>query len=216
MRSIQFKKGNLVFFIVLTAMLFLNVTVLSIPLNSNINAQVSPGNQTYYGVDMRGVHTAVSQVKNSTLESLPPNYYEDSFRILHDAGMNHVRYTFYWEAYVVDPVSFMNELQMVANAADKYGIKVIYDNHQFHTSSYLNPQRGNGFPASLFEGDPKFTYGAGGSPKYEAAKLWWTDWWDRKIRDVNGTDGWTLLFNFLHRIVTTLDSHPSTIGIRNT
>ena len=212
MRSIQLKKGNLVFFIVLTAMLFLNITVISIPLNSNINAQVGPGNQTYYGVDMRGVHTAVSQVKNSSLESLPPNYYEDSFRILHDAGMNHVRYTFYWEAYVVDPTSFMNELQMVANAADKYGIKVIYDNHQFHTSSYLNPQRGNGFPSSLFEGDPKFTYGAGGSPKYEAAKLWWTDWWDRKIRDVNGTDGWVLLYDFLQKIVNTLDRHPSTLG----
>ena len=44
----------------------------------------------------------------------PPNYYEDSFRILHDAGMNHVRYTFYWEAYAVNPTAFMNELQMVA------------------------------------------------------------------------------------------------------
>ena len=58
--------------------------------------------------------------------------------------MNHVRYTFYWEAYAVNPTAFMNELQMVANAMDKYGIKVIYDNHQFHTSSYLNPSE-NGF-----------------------------------------------------------------------
>ena len=38
-----------------------------------------------------------------------------------------------------------------ANAADKYNINVLYDNHQFHTSSYLNPQRGTGFPFSLFE-----------------------------------------------------------------
>lgn len=212
MRSIPFKKGNMISFVVLAAMLFLNVTILSIPLHSNTFAQVAPVNQPYFGVDMRGVHTAVSQVKNSTLESLPPNYYEDSFRILHDAGMNHVRYTFYWEAYVVNPTAFMNELQMVANTADKYGIKVIYDNHQFHTSSYLNPQRGNGFPSTLFEGDPRFVYGSGGSPKYQTANLWWTDWWDRSIKDVNGIDGWVLLIDFLHKVVNTLDRHPSTLG----
>ena len=40
----------------------------------------------------------------------------------------------------------MEELKTVANAADKYNIKVLYDNHQFHTSSYLNPQRGLAFP----------------------------------------------------------------------
>jgi Cellulase (glycosyl hydrolase family 5) len=193
-------------------MLLLSMSGFFAPLKNNTFAQVASGNQPYYGVDMRGVHTAVSQQKNGTLESLPPNYYEDSFRILHDAGMNHVRYTLYWEAYVVNPTAFMNELQMVANAADKYGINVIYDNHQFHTSSYLNPQRGNGFPASLFQGDPKFVYGAGGSPKYEAASLWWTDWWDRKIKDVNGVDGWVLLYDFLHKVINSLDSHPSTLG----
>jgi hypothetical protein len=211
-RCLLFKKGHLISFIILAGLLLLGVSGLSAPLKNNTFAQLTSGNQTYYGVDMRGVHTAVSQQKNSTLESLPPNYYEDSFRILHDAGMNHVRYTLYWEAYVVNPTAFMNELQMVANAADKYGINVIYDNHQFHTSSYLNPQRGNGFPASLFQGDPKFVYGAGGSPKYEAASLWWTDWWDRKIKDVNGADGWVLLYDFLHKIINTLDSHPSTLG----
>jgi Cellulase (glycosyl hydrolase family 5) len=201
-------------FIIIAGMLFLSVSGngLFATLNNNTFAQVASSNQPFYGVDMRGVHTAISQQKNGTLESLPPNYYEDSFRILHDAGMNHVRYTLYWEAYVVNPAAFMNELQMVANTADKYGINVIYDNHQFHTSSYLNPQRGNGFPASLFQGDPKFVYGAGGSPKYEAANLWWTDWWDRKIKDVNGADGWVLLYGFLHKLITTLDSHPSTLG----
>jgi hypothetical protein len=207
-----FKKGHLITFIILAGLIFLGMSGLPALLKNDTFAQAGSGNQPYYGVNMRGVHTAVSQQKNATLESLPPNYYEDSFRILHDAGMNHVRYTLYWEAYVVNPTAFMNELQMVANAADKYGINVIYDNHQFHTSSYLNPQRGNGFPASLFQGDPKFVYGAGGSPKYESASLWWTDWWDRKIKDVNGVDGWILLYDFLHKVITALDSHPSTIG----
>ncbi len=208
-----YNNKNLLLFIILGPLLVLNAATFGLPIYSNIDAQVATGHEPYVGVNMRGVYTAVSEPKgNISAVSLPANYYEDSFRILSDAGMNHVRYTLYWEAYVVNPASFMNELQMVANAADKYGINVIYDNHQFHTSSYLNPQRGNGFPSSLLESNPKFSYGSGGSPKYQTAKLWWTDWWNRSIRDVNGTDGWILLLGFLQKIVNTVDSHPSTLG----
>ena len=213
MRHPRYNNRNFLLFIILGSLLALNVATFSAPIYSNIDAQVATGNEPYVGVNMRGVHTAVSQQRsNTSADSLPANYYEDSFRILSEAGMNHVRYTVYWEAYVVNPTSFMNELQLVANTADKYGINVIYDNHQFHTSSYLNPQRGNGFPSSLLEGDPKFSYGAGGSPKYQSANLWWTDWWNRSIRDANGTDGWTLLLGYLQEIVHAVDSHPSTLG----
>ena len=203
---------NFLLFAILGSLLVVNTVTLGPPLYKNTDAQVAVGNEPYVGVNMRGVHTAVSETKSNQSVSLPANYYEDSFRILSESGMNHVRYTVYWEAYVVNPTLFMNELQMVANTADKYGLKVIYDNHQFHTSSYLNPQRGNGFPSVLFEGDPKFTYGTGGSPKYQAASLWWTDWWNRSIRDVNGTDGWFLLLGYLQKIVNAVDSHPSTLG----
>ena len=65
--------------------------------------------------------------------------------------IDHVRYRFYWESYVRDPVEFIKELEEVAKIADKYGIKVIYDNHQFHTSSWLNVGRGTGFPAYLLD-----------------------------------------------------------------
>ncbi len=208
---LQYNHRSLLLFLAFGLLLTLNTAALGVPIYTNINAQVDD-NGPYVGVNMRGVHTAVSEQKANVTTPLPPNYYEDSFRTLAEAGMNHVRYTFYWEAYVVDPVAFMNELQMVANAADKYGIKVIYDNHQFHTSSYLNPQRGNGFPSALVESDPKFSYGAGGSPKYETANLWWTDWWNRSIKDVNGTDGWVLLRDFLQTIVNATDNHPSTLG----
>jgi hypothetical protein len=203
---------NFFLFAFLGSLLILNAVAFGAPVFKNTDAQVGVGNEPYIGVNMRGVHTAVSETKNNATRSLPANYYEDSFRILSEAGMNHVRYTVYWEAYSVNPTLFMNEIQMVATTADKYGLKVIYDNHQFHTSSYLNPQRGNGFPSALLEGDPKFQYGAGGSPKYPAAGLWWTDWWDRSIRDVNGTDGWVLLLGFLRSIVNAVDSHPSTLG----
>jgi Cellulase (glycosyl hydrolase family 5) len=198
-------------FVILASLLAVNTA--AFPIYNNVEAQVTTDSGPYIGVNMRGVHTAASETKsNASAISLPANYYEDSFRILSEAGMNHVRYTLYWEAYVVNPTLFINELQTVANTADKYGLKVIYDNHQFHTSSYLNPQRGNGFPWALLEGDPKFPYGAGGSPKYQAASLWWTDWWNRSIRDVNGTDGWLLLLGFLQRVVNAVDSHPSTLG----
>lgn len=203
---------NFLWFAILGSLLTVNTVTLGPSLHKNTSAQVEEGNEPYVGVNMRGVHTAVSETKSNASISLPANYYEDSFRILSDAGMNHVRYTVYWEAYVVNPTLFMNELQLAASTADKYGLKVIYDNHQFHTSSYLNPQRGNGFPSALLEGDPKFLYGAGGSPKYQAASLWWTDWWNRSIRDVNGTDGWVLLLGFLQEIVNAVDSHPSTLG----
>ena len=211
-QHLLYNNKNFLLVIILGSLLALNAATFGAPIYSNIDAQGTTGNEPYVGVDMRGVYTAVSEPKSNISTSLPANYYEDSFRIISEAGMNHVRYTLYWEAYVVNSTSFMNELQTVANTADKYGIKVIYDNHQFHTSSYLNPQRGNGFPSSLVEGDPKFSYGAGGSPKYETAKLWWTDWWNRSIRDVNGTDGWVLMLGFLQKIVNAIDSHPSTLG----
>jgi Cellulase (glycosyl hydrolase family 5) len=212
-RPTRYNNRNFLLFIILGSLLALNTATYGTPIYSNVYAQVTTGNEPYVGVNMRGVYTAVSETKNNvSAVSLPANYYEDSFRILSEAGMNHVRYTLYWEAYVVNPTSFINELQTVANAADKYGINVIYDNHQFHTSSYLNPERGNGFPSSLLESNPKFSYGAGGSPKYQTAKLWWTDWWNRSIRDVNGTDGWVLLLGFLQKIVNAVDSHSSTLG----
>jgi Cellulase (glycosyl hydrolase family 5) len=163
------------------------------------------------GVDLLGYYTAMPQsreIKNF----LPENYYDDSFRLISQAGMNHIRYVFYWESYVKDPIAFMNELLFVANSADKYGLKVIYDNHQFHTSSWLNPQRGTGFPTFLFQNDTHYQYGSGGGTKYPAAAAWWQKWWNRGISDSNGIDGWLLQAQFLKNIIKSVDSHPSTIG----
>jgi hypothetical protein len=166
---------------------------------------------SYLGVDMRGLHTSLQQTRFSI--PFPVNYYDDSFRILSQAGMNHVRFVLYWEAYDKDPSAFINELATVARAADKWGIKVLYDNHQFHTSSWLNTRNGTGFPESLFKNNPTaYPYGSGGGPRYLTAKVWWTNWWNRAIKDASGTDGWTLQANFLKKIVNTVDNHPSTLG----
>jgi hypothetical protein len=66
--------------------------------------------------------------------------------------MNHVRYIFYWEAYEKNPSLFLRELDAVASTADRWNLKVLYDNHQYHTSSWLDPKNGTGFPQSLFLG----------------------------------------------------------------
>jgi Cellulase (glycosyl hydrolase family 5) len=166
----------------------------------------------YMGVDLNGLATSRSQAKTTNV-ILPTNYYNDSFRIISQGGMNHVRLVLYWEAYEKNPAAFIAELNIVAQTADKYGLKVMYDNHQFHTSSWLDPSRGIGFPFSLFKvNSTAYPAGGGGQTKDAAAKTWWTNWWNRSIKDASGVDGWTLQANFLKKIVTTVDRHPSTLG----
>ena len=172
------------------------------------------GGPYYKGVNMKGLYTSVAETRGVDNSSFPQDYYEESFRLISDAGMNYVRYVFYWEAFVSDPEAFMNELKTVANTADKYKINVLYDNHQFHSSSWLNPQRGTGFPSFLFASDNStlYPYKSGGSAKYSSAESWWSNWWDRSIKDPQGNDGWTLLAGFLKDVVNLVDKHPSTLG----
>jgi hypothetical protein len=196
-----------------------NGSVLSASNNSSV---------PYVGVNMQGLYISLEGLhansKSTNSQSLderslsptvhfPPNYYNDSFRIISQGGMNHVRLVLYWEAYEKDPAAFIKELTTIAQTADKYGLKVMYDNHQFHTSSWLNNRRGTGFPSSLFENHTTlYPHGSGGGTGYPAAKVWWTNWWDRTIKDASGVDGWTLQANFLKKIVNTVDRHPSTLG----
>jgi Cellulase (glycosyl hydrolase family 5) len=170
----------------------------------------------FVGVNMRGYYTSsIVQNRDFGLTPFPKNYYEDSFRTISQAGMNLVRYLVYWEAYEKNPTLFMNELDTVAKTADKWGLKLIYDNDQYHTSSWLEPDRGYGFPSLLFEDNPKYDFGGGGGFETkggETAQVWWTDWWNRSVKDANGVDGWTLQADFLKKIVNAVDKHPSTLG----
>lgn len=198
---------------VMNSKLLLSVVIFSFLLTNSfvLSSHGQQIDQIFYGVNMKGYHTSMPQAR--TIGSImPANYFDDSFKLISEAGMNHVRFVFYWESYERDPTNFMLELQSVAQAADKYNVNVIYDNHQFHTSSWFNPQRGTGFPSFLFQDNPAYPAGNGGGPKYAPAKAWWTDWWNQAVKDTNGTDGWTLQAEFLKKIVGTLDSHKSTLG----
>ena len=162
---------------------------------------------------MRGYYTNIPQERDFKIP-IPPNYYEQSFKTLSQSGIDFVRYLFFWESYERDPFSFMSELQTVAQTADKWGIKILYANDQYHTSSWLEPKTATGFPSSLFKDDPSYPYGTGGAPgpKDVAAKKWWGDWLNRSVKDANGVDGWTLQAEFLKKIVNTVDKHKSTLG----
>lgn len=174
-------------------------------------AQSSALDTPLVGVAMKGGY--VDQKENREDTPPPPaNYFDESFRLLQDAGLNHVRFLFYWEAYEKNPQAFMAELEQVANAADKYGIKVIYDNHQWHTSSWLE-DRGTGFPTALFANNSQqYPMNSGGKEGEPVAKLWWTNFWDGTIKDGQGNDAWTLLADFYKKVVAQVDSHESTIG----
>jgi hypothetical protein len=167
--------------------------------------------QLHPGVNMRGYYTSTPQSR-IVKHVFPINYYEDSFKILSKSGViDHVRFRFYWESYVKNPAQFIKEIEKVAKTADRYKLKVIYDNHQFHTASWLDVDRGTGFPAYLFNDTTLYKQGSGGTSKSAAAKIWWTNWWNNTIT-YNGTDGWKLQADFLNKIVKTVDGHPSTLG----
>ena len=175
----------------------------------NQNAQ--DNNKTHLGVNMRGYYTSMPQSRDFKFP-FPDNYYDTSFKELSKANIvDHVRYRFYWESYVRNSSAFLKEIEDVAKTADKYGIKVVYDNHQFHTSSWLNAGRGTGFPPYFFSDRALYEQDSGGTPKSAVSQTWWTNWWNNAMI-VNGSDGWTLQLDFLKKIASITDKHPSTLG----
>jgi hypothetical protein len=177
-----------------------------------VDKQISQDNsKTHLGVNMRGYYTSMPQSRDFKFP-FPDNYYDTSFKDISKANIvDHVRYRFYWESYVRNSSAFLKEIEDVAKTADKYGIKVVYDNHQFHTSSWLNAGRGTGFPPYFFTDHALYEQDSGGTPKSAVSQTWWTNWWNNAMT-VNGTDGWTLQLDFLKKIVSITDSHPSTLG----
>ena len=165
--------------------------------------------QPINGVVMKGAFVNMKQHDNGSPEA-PQDYIDDSLKMISKAGLDHARFLFYWEAYERDPKAFMKEIESVAKAGDKYGVKIIYDNHQWHTSSWLE-DKGTGFPWSLFE-DSKYSKGGGGNTPDKAAQSFWKDWWDRSVKDNDGKDGWTQMADFLKKIVLVVDNHSSTLG----
>ena len=163
------------------------------------------------GVNMKGMFTSLNYERFPSI-TIPTDYYDQSFKLIKNIGMNHIRYVLYWEAYENNPSLFLQELEDVANIADKWGLKIIYDNHQYHTSSWLDEKRGTGFPSFLFD-KSLYPIDSGITTSSNSTELWWTNWWNRNIIDQNNKiDGWNLQANFLKTIVKLLDNYNSTYG----
>ncbi|MBD0360983.1 MAG: hypothetical protein ICV56_09780, partial [Nitrososphaeraceae archaeon] len=83
--------------ILLSSIIILSMFTINNPFISTISAQENESNTPLMGVNLRGYYTTMSEQRDFR-GSLPKNYYEDSFRLISEAGMNHVRYLFFWEA----------------------------------------------------------------------------------------------------------------------
>lgn len=164
----------------------------------------------FIGVNMKGKFTSLNYEKKST--EFPSDYYEKSFELIKNLGMNHIRYVFYWEAYEKNPELFIKELQTVASTADRFGLHVVYDNHQYHTSSWFDPKRGTGFPEFLINSSKYMVEGYDSNVTIESVNNWWTEWWNNGIKDVKQNDGWTYQSNFLIKLVKLLETHSGTLG----
>jgi hypothetical protein len=58
---------------------------------------------------MKGAIVSMKQDGNGSIPA-PQDYIEDSLKVISRAGLNHVRFVFYWEAYERDPEAFIKEI----------------------------------------------------------------------------------------------------------
>jgi hypothetical protein len=155
-------------------------------------------------------HSYGSAVYQNKITPVPPqNYVEDSFGIFADNGITCVRVTVHWESWELDMNQFREDLNLVADAADKYGIMCIYDNHQWECSSWIGC--GIGMPNSIMSRYYE-KRSADREPDYDTKKDFWNRWWNREIKTVHGVDGWDAQLVYLTDIVRLLGKHKSTFG----
>lgn len=164
------------------------------------------------GVNFDGIK--ISEYQNRKKSNNPPDkYIEDSFEIFAKNDINCVRIPFYWESYEKDPDGFMNELGEISKEADTHNIMCIYDNHQWECSSYLG--WGIGFPKSLMSTLFQTENPVGNPlehPRKSNLEMFWNQWWDRKVVDLEDNDGWDLQKEFLKKIIIGLADRYSTVG----
>jgi hypothetical protein len=161
------------------------------------------------GVNFHGEGFSAYQNHNGiNLQLSPYNYIDDSFRIFADNGLRHVRVPFYWESWELDPSSCYQDLIAIADAGDKYGIKCIYDNHQWECSSWLG--WGIGMPNSIMS--HYYEKRTRNVPDYDSIRDFWNRWWNREIKTANGVDGWIAQLTYLQEVVKLLRDHRSTFG----
>lgn len=154
----------------------------------------------YKGVNFIGKRLMSIETREWLTFSAPPMY--DRLAEIKSHGFNSIRIPYYWEGYVNNHTAFINALHEISTIADKLGICVVYDFHQYHASSHFD-YWGGGFPSFLTK---SYTGDEIGQIKF------WADYYDNNI-SYNGVKVWDLQSNFIRDIIVkNVDSHPSTAG----
>lgn len=143
--------------------------------------------------------------------SAPNGYVKDSMKYMKLNGMNLARVPFYWESYVHDPVAFLNELELVAQAADANDICVIFDNHHWYTSSYWNLEvlgnsDGRGFPSFVVKNFPNRN-----NDYEDTAGPFWNAFLTNSI-SIGGRSVWDLQADFFAKVIGRVDNYKSITG----
>jgi hypothetical protein len=87
--------------------LFFHILVISMLCSLNYLIAEAISKPQLIGVDMIGYYTALPQSREFKAP-LPENYFDDSFKLISQAGMNHIRFVYFWESYVKDHIAIMN------------------------------------------------------------------------------------------------------------
>ena len=206
-------EGSVALSIVTTTTTFLLITILIIMpymVQQNSIAQVQNNNNNidcfnipisqYKGVNVIDKRLMAIETREWLTFSAPS--VSDRLAEIKSHGFNSIRIPYYWEGYINNHTAFINALNEISSIADKLGICVVYDFHQYHTGSRFD-YWGGGFPSFLtksYAGDDI------GQIKF------WADYYDNNI-SYNGVKVWDLQSNFISEIIIkTADSHPSTAG----
>ncbi|MFQ5940572.1 MAG: glycoside hydrolase family 5 protein [Nitrososphaerales archaeon] len=154
----------------------------------------------------RGVNFAVPILvaKHDTIQNFnaPIYYVSKSLKILHDNGFNLIRVPYHWEAFESYPDNFLNGIENIASEADRYDICVIFDFHQYRTSSYFGSGQ-SGFPWFLLQNYAK------DDPMSQ--KSFWADFYDDEII-VDGKSAWDWHVDFITQIIERVDKYDSVLG----
>jgi aryl-phospho-beta-D-glucosidase BglC (GH1 family) len=149
--------------------------------------------------------------ENGGTVRMPLNYVKDSMKYMQLNGMNLARVPFYWESYVHDPVAFMNELELIAQAADANNMCVIFDNHHWYTTSYWNLEilgnsDGRGFPSFVVK-----DFANKNNDYEDTAGPFWAAFLANKI-SVNGKGVWEVQAEFFTKVIQRVDNYKSVTG----
>ena len=155
----------------------------------------------------------ISDYQNRSKLIPPQQYIQESFKIFLKHGIDVVRIPVYWESYEKDPGGFIQELCLISDEADKNNVSCIYDNHQWECSSFLG--YGIGFPNSvvspLYQNNSS-KHDSFKPPSKEDVEKFWSKWWDRTIKSLDGDDGWDLQLEYILKVIETINNKTSTIA----